>query len=111
MLRILLLWCLALPVAAQDSWQGTDKRWHFGFSVFFGVGARAALPDAPVWKPALACMTPGVLKELQDNRSGGKASWKDLGADALGCATGIAAGGWLVRLDKERMLVSYRKEW
>lgn len=92
-----ILLALSAPLAyAQDTWNGPDKKLHFGVSALLGVAARSQWPDAPVKAWAWA-MIPGVLKELSDSAKGGSGfSYRDLTADALGAVVGVAVVGLFV---------------
>ena len=91
---------LFLPASAQGGWTAVDKELHFAgcfaISASFRVVGRS---DGESFGYAVGV---GVVKELYDatlkprpRRRG--ASWKDLIADALGAAAGIAIVGALKR--------------
>jgi len=91
---------LFLPADAQGSWTASDKQIHFAsclaISVSLSVAGRA---DGESFGCAVGI---GVLKEVYDatlkpDRSRRGVSWKDLVADVLGAAAGIAIVGALDR--------------
>lgn len=100
MKKLLFVFCLlALPVTAQDSWRGADKKMHFGVSGAFGIAAISQYPNEP-WRAWGLAMIPGLLKELSDASKGGTGfSYKDMVANALGAGFGITMGRWLVKHD------------
>jgi uncharacterized protein YfiM (DUF2279 family) len=89
-----------LPVSAQGRWTAADKQLHFAGSLAISASLRTVgRTDGESFGGAVGI---GVLKELYDatlkprrNRRG--ASWKDLAADILGAAAGIAIAGALDR--------------
>ena len=92
----LILATSVMPAAAQDNWNGPDKKLHFAVSAVLGLAAVSQWPDNKPKAFAIA-MIPGFLKEVSDAQSGGSGfSRKDLVADALGAAFGVYAGGLLI---------------
>lgn len=96
---------LAVPAAARaeggadpDPWVGQDKALHFGISAAIAGGGYAAgatlfgleRPEARLLLGGGLALGAGVAKELADLAGLGTPSWKDLTADALGAATGLA---------------------
>ncbi|MEL6616474.1 MAG: hypothetical protein AAFQ43_12100 [Bacteroidota bacterium] len=86
--------------AAADDWLGRDKALHLGVSFGLTVGAHAALREGSDVEVAAArplaagfALGLGLAKELADERRQRRPlfSWKDLAADALGVALGVAA--------------------
>jgi uncharacterized protein YfiM (DUF2279 family) len=89
-----------LPADAQGGWTAADKEIHFASCLAISASLRAGgRTDAESFGCAVGI---GVLKEVYDatlkphpRRRG--ASWKDLVADVLGAAAGIAIVGALDR--------------
>jgi putative lipoprotein len=91
---------LAMPASAAraadpDPWFGRDKLLHFSAA---GSLAVVGYANAAMWtesRPARAvaggalAVSAGVAKELWDLDGHGDASWRDLGWDLLGAATGV----------------------
>jgi len=91
---------LAMPASAAraadpDPWFGRDKLLHFSAA---GSQAVVGYANAEMWtgsRPARAvaggalAVSAGVAKELWDLDGHGDASWRDLGWDLLGAATGV----------------------
>lgn len=84
---------------AADDWLGADKAKHLGASFGLAVGAHVALTEGGEVEPAAArplaagfALGLGLAKELADERRQRQPlfSWKDLAADALGVALGVA---------------------
>lgn len=80
--------------AIADEWTGQDKTGHATHSMAFGI-ASSILVNEPTnwsWKASALCMIPGLGKEFHDSwsKEGSGFSYKDLVADAVGCAAGIA---------------------
>lgn len=107
--------CAALPAHAggssADTWTGADKKMHFAVSATLGFAAINQWPDEPGKAFALA-MVPGLLKELSDAQRGGAGfSGKDLAADALGAALGVAAGRWLIARQGGQTVLLFHREF
>jgi uncharacterized protein YfiM (DUF2279 family) len=89
-----------LPPASQGGWLAADKEIHFAGCLAISASLRAAArSDGESFGVAVGV---GVLKEFYDatlkpRRKGRGASWKDLAADVLGAAAGIAIVGALDR--------------
>lgn len=98
MRTVLLASALAmLPVSAraEDSWTGSDKALHVGVSAALasiGYGTSSLAVDRPGRFAAGTglALGAGVAKELWDLAGQGDASWKDLAADVVGTAAGLA---------------------
>ena len=85
-----------------DDWFGRDKLYHLGASFGLALGAHVALTEgAGMERPAAAPMAAGfalslgLAKEYADRQRPRNPlfSWKDLAADALGAALGVAVAG------------------
>jgi putative lipoprotein len=96
--------CLLGPAAArarEDDWLGPDKALHFGTSFALagaGYAAGAAFSERPAVRLGVGAgvaMSAGIAKEVLDRHTGGDPSWKDLGWDAAGTATGLLTA-WLI---------------
>lgn len=93
----------ARPARAADAdpWFGRDKALHFGatFTLASGGYAGAALlterPSLRAVAGAGLGLGAGIAKEVYDRYAGGDPSWRDLGWDAVGTATGVLVA-WLV---------------
>jgi VanZ family protein len=91
---------LLLPASAQGGWTAADKELHFAGCLAIAASLRVAgRSDVESFGGAVGV---GVIKEVYDatlkpSRSRRGASWKDLIADALGAAAGIAIVGALKR--------------
>jgi len=78
----------------EDRWFAVDKAKHVVVSAAVqGLSHRVFRANghsyrAAAWNAATLTMTVGVGKELWDRYRGRPFSWKDLGADAVGGATG-----------------------
>lgn len=89
-----------LPASAEGRWTAADKQLHFAGSLAISASFRTVgRTDAESFGGAVGI---GVLKEIYDatlkpRRKGRGASWKDLAADILGAAAGIAIAGALDR--------------
>lgn len=75
---------------------------HFIASGFLGVAAGRGIDETNRWRWAdqtlncgvtcqrwSACLAPGIAKELSDQHRWGTGSWRDMTANALGCALGL----------------------
>ena|SRR2546427_2781758 len=82
-----------LPPGAQGGWTAADKELHFAGSLAIAATLRVAGRGEGA---SFGCAVGvGALKEIYDGalkprRKGRGASWKDLVADALGAAAGVA---------------------
>ena len=89
-----------LPASAEGRWTAADKELHFAGSLAISASLRTVgRTDGESFGGAVAI---GALKEVYDatlkpRRKGRGASWKDLAADILGAAAGIAIAGALDR--------------
>ncbi len=88
-----------LDQAATDRWIARDKAYHVGVSFGLALGAHVALTEGMGMEPELAAplaggmaLSVGLAKELLDSRRAYKPlfSWRDLAADAVGVALGLA---------------------
>ena len=106
------LCCLAAHAGQpNDRWTGQDKALHFGVSATLGFAAINQWPREPGKAFAWAMVT-GLLKEISDAQRGGSGfSGKDLAADALGAAFGVATGGWLIARQGGQTVVLLHKEF
>ena len=100
------------PAHAQDNWNTADKRWHAGFSCFFGAGAAAWKPES-AGKAWLIAMVPGTIKEAADAASatGSGWSWKDMGANALGACLCVSGARVVLRHSEGRTEAVFRVEY
>lgn len=81
---------LSSQAVADDRWDTRDKRLHAGVSTLISTAVYA---ETRSYGAAFAgCMGVGIAKEVVDEARGGPFSWKDLGADAVGCGTGLVLG-------------------
>lgn len=99
------------PVVSKpkDSWSGSDKKMHLGVSFVLGMATAAQWPDNKPLAFAVA-MAPGVLKEISDRSTTGFSA-KDLVADAVGVALGMATTHWLITRRDGNTVVAYRTEF
>jgi putative lipoprotein len=85
----------------RDPWFGRDKALHYGASFTLALGGYAlAAPFTPREPPraaagSLLALSLGVAKEIADRYTGGDPSWRDLGWDLLGTASGVTVA-WLL---------------
>jgi putative lipoprotein len=81
--------------AKADPWFGRDKLIHFAASGSLAVVGYASASMLTENRPvrigagATLALGAGVAKELWDLDGHGDASWRDLGWDAIGAATGL----------------------
>jgi len=86
--------------SVEGKWTAPDKELHFAGSLAIAASLRAAgRTDGESFGCAVGI---GVLKELYDatlkpRRKARRFGWKDLAADVLGAAAGIAIAGALDR--------------
>jgi uncharacterized protein YfiM (DUF2279 family) len=84
------------PAPAEGKWTAADKQLHFAGSLAIAASLRGAgRSDGESFGCAVGI---GVLKELYDatlkpRRKARRFGWKDLAADVLGAAAGIAIAG------------------
>lgn len=92
---------------SADSFRSSDKMQHAAFSFVFAAGATAGTRDATTG--FLLGMTPGLLKEYRDYRTGaGSCSGKDLVANAVGAALGAYVVRGLVLIpERSGVKISY----
>jgi putative lipoprotein len=86
---------LPLSARAEDSWVGADKALHLGLSAAIasaGYGVASLELDRPgrFLVGGGVALGAGVAKELWDLSGHGDPSWKDLTADLVGTAVGLA---------------------
>jgi len=84
---------LLLSARAQGGWTAPDKELHFAGSLAISASLRVA--GRGEGESLGAAVGVGALKELYDatlkpRRKGRGASWRDLIADVLGAAAGVA---------------------
>jgi putative lipoprotein len=81
--------------ANTDPWFGRDKLIHFAASGSLAIvgyaGASMLTENRParIGAGATLALGAGVAKELWDLEGHGDASWRDLGWDVIGAATGL----------------------
>lgn len=91
---------LFLPASLEGRWTAADKQIHFAGCLAISASLRAAgRTDGEGFGCAVGI---GLVKEIYDatlkpNRSRRGVSWKDLVADCIGAAAGIAIVGALDR--------------
>jgi len=108
-LAVLLVLCIDSCQAA-DSWTTPDKPQHVAVSA--GIGVLTSGLTASPYKAFGLCMVPGIAKELTDKYSGmGQGSFKDLAADALGCAAGVKLGRFIAFRSHGRTGVVWSSEF
>lgn len=103
-----LLACASFAASAQtvDTWTSADKGKHLVVSGAIGAAATVAT-DSKAWGTGL-CVAVGAAKELADSRSTAHtASWKDLAADAIGCAIGAQIGGLYITPTRDGARVAW----
>lgn len=92
--KLAIILCITSTFAHADDWTGPDKTKHAEWSSLYGAIASAYINEPGLWnwKASGLCIVPGVLKEVKDKyaREGSGFSTKDVAADAVGCAVGIA---------------------
>ncbi|AUX94516.1 YfiM family lipoprotein [Mixta gaviniae] len=97
LLLLLCLCCAGCSHTAQDRWTGRDKAQHFIVSAALSAAGNE-YGQQQGWRPRhsnsfglMFAFSLGAAKELYDSRSAGSGwSWKDLGWDIAGAATGFA---------------------
>lgn len=91
----------------RDDLFGRDKALHFAVSAgIAGGGYGATALFTPDERPRLVigggvALLAGIGKEIADRYTGGHPSWRDLGWDVVGTATGLGVGllvSWLWKL-------------
>lgn len=92
---------LVVSPAPENRCRDKFKCDHLIASGFIGVAVGRAIDANNLWRWAdgqgcgvtcqrwAACLAPGVAKELSDQHRWGTGSWKDMAANALGCALGL----------------------
>lgn len=98
--------------ASADEWTGEDKKQHFIGSAAMAAVASVAFKDSdhPVLYPFAASLSVGLAKELLDSTGGGSGfSYKDLAADALGAALGVAVGNGVIYAT--RNTINFTGKW
>jgi hypothetical protein len=107
-IRLLTLAALAAFFTPAHSLE-SDTKSHLGVSFVLGYAMANQFPNEPLKAWGIA-MVPGVLKEISDRSSTGFDK-KDLLADAIGAALGVATGRWLVMRSNGTTVVAYRTEF
>ena len=106
-LLLALAWATPARAHPRDDLFGRDKALHFAVSAGIaggGYGATALFTAEE--RPRLLiggglALLAGIGKEIADHYTGGDPSWRDLGWDVVGTATGLGVGllvSWLWRL-------------
>ncbi|AIX72788.1 MAG: YfiM family lipoprotein [Mixta calida] len=96
MLLLLCLCCTGCSHTAQDRWTGKDKAQHFIASALLSVAGNE-YGQQQGWNTRrsnsfglMFAFSLGAVKEVYDSRPDGSGwSWKDLGWDIAGAATGF----------------------
>jgi hypothetical protein len=107
-LKLILVAALAAFFTSAHSLE-SDTKSHIGVSFVLGYAMANQFPNEPLKAWGVA-MIPGVLKEVSDRSSTGFDK-KDLLADAIGAALGVATGRWMVMRSKGTTVVAYRTEF
>jgi hypothetical protein len=107
-LRLLTLAALAAFFTPAHSLE-SDKKMHAGVSFALGFAMANQWPNEPLKAWGVA-MVPGLLKEVSD-RKGTGFDPKDLAANAIGAALGVATGRWLVLRQNGTTVVAYQTEF
>jgi hypothetical protein len=107
-IRLLTLAALAAFFTSAHSLE-SDTKSHLGVSFVLGYAMANQFPNEPLKAWGIA-MVPGVLKEISDRSSTGFDK-KDLLADAIGAALGVATGRWMVVRSNGATVVAYRTEF
>jgi hypothetical protein len=107
-IRLLTLAALAAFFTSAHSLE-SDTKSHLGVSFVLGYAMANQFPNEPLKAWGIA-MVPGVLKEISDRSSTGFDK-KDLLADAIGAALGVATGRWMVMRSNGATVVAYRTEF
>ena len=111
--RLIISILLLSGLAHADEWTGDDKNKHFVGSAALGVVASVAFKDSdhPVLYPMAAVLAVGLAKEIRDEvaPAGSGFSYKDLAADALGAALGVAVGNGVIYVT--RNTVNFAGKW
>jgi uncharacterized protein YfiM (DUF2279 family) len=107
---ILCVFC-AGAVFAQDAWNGSDKKMHFGVSAVLGFAAGNQWPDNKPLAIGVA-LVPGLAKEIADSAKGGSGfSYKDLIADTVGVVFGVYSAHWLLSRNRGVNTMTYRTKF
>ena len=106
-MRVLILAALAAFFTSAHSIE-SDKKVHAGVSFMLGFAAANQWPDRPFLAWGVA-MVPGLIKEASDRTTTGFDA-KDLAANAIGAALGVATGRWLVLRQDGKTFIAYRTE-
>lgn len=80
---------------------------HAAGSAALGAVTRALLPDIPDWQATAIALTPGLIKELTDD----KFSARDMVANTIGAYLGVRAGGWAFTAADGGVQVTVTKEF
>jgi putative lipoprotein len=94
------------PARAADDWFGRDKGLHFAASAGLALGGYGGAALFTADRPARLAtggglaLAAGIAKEISDRYTGGDPSWRDLGWDVVGTATGLTLAyliDWSIR--------------
>jgi putative lipoprotein len=86
---------LSRPAQAADDLFGRDKALHFAASAGIALGGYGGAALFTADRPARLvtggglALAAGIGKEISDRYTGGDPSWRDLGWDVIGTATGL----------------------
>lgn len=83
----------------------SDKKMHMGVSFVLGFAMANQFPNEPLKAWGVA-MVPGLIKEVGDRSTTGFDP-KDLAANAIGAALGVATGKWMVTRNNGTTQVAY----
>lgn len=107
-----LFFTFSANAAGRDTWTGPDKQQHMIGSLVIGAIA-SSVTESPA-KGMGVCMAVGLGKEMLDASGMGMPSAKDLVADAIGCAAGVAFDHWVLVPAARRgggVTIGYRSEF
>lgn len=93
------------PPAAQDTWNGSDKKGHFFMGTVIS-GAVTVATEKPLLGFGAGCAA-GALKEAADT----KFSAKDMAVTCLGAGFGAYGANWLITRQGGKTTLSYSKEF
>lgn len=87
---LLLFSSLAQAREPSFDWSARDKQAHAGVSTLLSAGIYQQTKSYGV--AFGSCLGIGLAKEIADHTSDGQFSWNDMGANAIGCGTGLVLG-------------------